>query len=204
MMLGAIGLLQQSRIILDKAMKKHVSNAKPQNSQTISTKKLTTIAMLSALALALSWLEAMIPFQPGLPGVKLGLANLVIVFALYRMDSRSALLINVVRILLAGLLFSGPFGTLYSMAGGAASLAVMAGLMGWNRRRSINGRSILFSILGISMAGGVFHNLGQLVIAIVFISSLNLIYYFPVMILSGIVTGLVNGAVARLLLQKLP
>ncbi len=204
MMLGAIGLLQLSRIILDKAMKKHVSNAKPQNSQTISTKKLTTIAMLSALALALSWLEAMIPFQPGLPGVKLGLANLVIVFALYRMDSRSALLINVVRILLAGLLFSGPFGTLYSMAGGAASLAVMAGLMGWNRRRSINGRIILFSILGISMAGGVFHNLGQLVIAIVFISSLNLIYYFPVMILSGIVTGLVNGAVARLLLQKLP
>lgn len=203
MMFESIGLLQQSRIILETAMRKHVPNAKPQNSKPIPTKKLTTIAMLSALALALSWLESMIPFQPGLPGVKLGLANLVIAFALYRLDSRSALLINVVRILLAGLLFSGPFGTLYSMAGGAASLAGMAGLMVWNRRRSINGRSILFSILGISMAGGVFHNLGQLVIAIVFVSSLNLIYYFPVMILSGIVTGLVNGAIARLLLQKL-
>ncbi len=165
---------------------------------------MTTIAMLSALALALSWLESMIPFQPGLPGVKLGLANLVIVFALYRMDSRSALLINVVRILLAGLLFSGPFGTLYSMAGGAASLSVMAGLLVWNRQRRTRKQGDLFSIFGISMAGGVFHNLGQLVIAIVFISSLNLIYYFPVMILSGIVTGLVNGAIARLLLQKLP
>lgn len=66
------------------------------------------------------------------------------------------------------------------------------------------GQCEFFSIFGISMAGGVFHNLGQLIIAILFISNLNLVYYFPVMILSGIVTGLVNGAIARLLLQKLP
>ncbi len=176
----------------------------PQNHRTLSTRSLTTIALLSSLALALSWLESMIPFQPGLPGVKLGLANLVIVFALCRMDAWSSLLINVVRILLAGLLFSGPFGTLYSMAGGAASLAVMAGLQVWNRRRCMMGQCEFFSIFGISMAGGVFHNLGQLIIAILFISNLNLVYYFPVMILSGIVTGLVNGAIARLLLQKLP
>ena len=185
-------------------MKNHAPNIQKQPTRQLSTRKMTTIALLSALALALSWLESMIPFQPGLPGVKLGLANLVIVFALYCMDSRSALLINVVRILLAGLLFSGPFGTLYSMAGGTASLAVMTGLLAWNRRRRTKKQVDLFSIFGISMTGGVFHNLGQLVIAIVFVSSLNLIYYFPVMILSGIVTGLVNGAIARLLLQKLP
>lgn len=164
---------------------------------------MTTIALLSSLALVLSWLESMIPFQPGLPGVKLGLANLVIVFALYHMDVRSSLLINVVRILLAGLLFSGPFGTLYSMAGGAASLAAMTGLQAWNLRRRVRKQGDLFSIFGISMAGGVFHNLGQLVIAILFVSNLNLIFYFPVMILSGIVTGLVNSSIARLLLQKL-
>lgn len=175
-----------------------------QNKKRIPTQALTAIAMLSGLALALSWLESLIPFQPGLPGVKLGLANLVIVFALCRMDVRSAFLINAVRILLAGILFSGPFGTLYSMAGGAVSLAVMAGLRIWNRRREAAGKADLFSIFGISMAGGVFHNLGQLVIAILFVSSLNLIYYFPVMILSGIVTGFINGAAARLLLQKLP
>ena len=159
--------------------------------------------MLSALALALSFLESLIPFQPGLPGVKLGLANLVIVFALYRMNVHSALLINTVRISLAGLLFSGLFGLLYSAAGAAASLAAMALLLQINRKREQAGKSILFSIFGVSMTGGVFHNLGQLLVAILFLSSLNLIYYLPVMIISGIVMGLINGMIARLLLQKI-
>lgn len=159
--------------------------------------------MLSALALVLSFLESLIPFQPGLPGIKLGLANLVIVFALYRMNVHSALLINTVRILLAGLLFSGLFGLLYSAAGAAASLAAMTLLLQINRKREQVGKSILFSIFGVSMTGGVFHNLGQLLVAILFLSSLNLIYYLPVMIISGIVMGLINGMIARLLLQKL-
>lgn len=159
--------------------------------------------MLSALALVLSFLESLIPFQPGLPGIKLGLANLVIVFALYRMNVHSALLINTVRILLAGLLFSGLFGLLYSAAGAAASLAAMTLLLQINRKREQAGKSILFSIFGVSMTGGVFHNLGQLLVAILFLSSLNLIYYLPVMIISGIATGLVNGMIARLLLQKI-
>lgn len=159
--------------------------------------------MLSALALVLSFLESLIPFQPGLPGIKLGLANLVIVFALYRMNVHSALLINTVRILLAGLLFSGLFGLLYSAAGAAASLAAMTLLLQINQKREQVGKSILFSIFGVSMTGGVFHNLGQLLVAILFLSSLNLIYYLPVMIISGIVMGLINGMIARLLLQKL-
>ena len=159
--------------------------------------------MLSALALALSFLESLIPFQPGLPGVKLGLANLVIVFALYRMNVHSALLINTVRILLSSLLFSGLFGLLYSAAGAAASLAAMALLLQINRKREQAGKSILFSIFGVSMTGGVFHNLGQLLIAIFILSSLNLVYYLPVMIISGIAAGLVNGMIAWLLLQKI-
>lgn len=159
--------------------------------------------MLSALALVLSFLESLIPFQPGLPGIKLGLANLVIVFALYRMNVHSALLINTVRILLAGLLFSGLFGLLYSAAGAAASLAAMTLLLQINQKREQVGKSILFSIFGVSMTGGVFHNLGQLLVAILFLSSLNLIYYLPVMIISGIVMGLINGMIAQLLLQKL-
>lgn len=161
------------------------------------------MGMLSALALALSFLESLIPFQPGLPGIKLGLANLVIVFALYRMDVHSALLINTVRILLSSLLFSGLFGLLYSAAGAAASLAAMTLLLQINRKREQAGKSILFSIFGVSMTGGVFHNLGQLLVAILFLSSLNLIFYLPVMIISGIVMGLINGMIARLLLQKI-
>lgn len=173
------------------------------NQKNLSPQQLATMGMLSALALALSFLESLIPFQPGLPGVKLGLANLVIVFALYRMNVHSALLINTVRILLASLLFSGLFGLLYSAAGAAASLAAMTLLLQINRKREQAGKSILFSIFGVSMTGGVFHNLGQLLVAILFLSSLNLIYYLPVMIISGIAAGLVNGMVAWLLLQKI-
>lgn len=173
------------------------------NPRPLSPQQLAAIGMLSALALVLSFLESLIPFQPGLPGIKLGLANLVIVFALYRMNVHSALLINTVRILLAGLLFSGLFGLLYSAAGAAASLTAMTLLLQINRKKEQVGKSILFSIFGVSMTGGVFHNLGQLLVAILFLSSLNLIYYLPVMIISGIVMGLINGMIARLLLQKL-
>ena len=173
------------------------------NQKKLSPQQLATMGMLSALALALSFLESLVPFQPGLPGVKLGLANLVIVFALYRMNVHSALFINTVRILLSSLLFSGLFGLLYSAAGAAASLAAMTLLLQINRKREQAGKSILFSIFGVSMTGGVFHNLGQLLVAILFLSSLNLIYYLPVMIISGIVMGLINGMIARLLLQKL-
>lgn len=173
------------------------------NPRPLSPQQLAAIGMLSALALVLSFLESLIPFQPDLPGIKLGLANLVIVFALYRMNVHSALLINTVRILLAGLLFSGLFGLLYSAAGAAASLTAMTLLLQINRKREQAGKSILFSIFGVSMTGGVFHNLGQLLVAILFLSSLNLIYYLPVMIISGIVMGLINGMIARLLLQKL-
>ena len=173
------------------------------NQKNLSPQQLAAMGMLSALALALSFLESLIPFQPGLPGVKLGLANLVIVFALYRMNVHSALLINTVRILLSSLLFSGLFGLLYSAAGAAASLATMTLLLQINRKREQAGKSILFSIFGVSMTGGVFHNLGQLLIAILILSSLNLVYYLPVMIISGIAAGLVNGMVAWLLLQKI-
>ncbi len=198
-----------------------------------STRRLTTLALLSALALTLSWLEAILPFQPGLPGVKLGLANLVIVCVLYssgnaaahvealtettskacmkatanssvRPDVRSALLVNVVRILLAGLLFSGLFSTIYSLAGALVSLYAMALLLLVNQKREAAGKPAFFSIYGVSMTGGVFHNLGQLLVAILFVSNLNLFYYFPIMILSGIATGIANGIIAELLLQHLP
>ena len=119
------------------------------------------------------------------------------------MNVHSALLINTVRILLSSLLFSGLFGLLYSAAGAAASLAAMTLLLQINRKREQAGKSILFSIFGVSMTGGVFHNLGQLLIAIFILSSLNLVYYLPVMIISGIAAGLVNGMIAWLLLQKI-
>lgn len=171
---------------------------------TLTTQELTETAMLSALALALSWLESIIPFQPGLPGVKLGLANLVIVFCLYRRNVHTALLVNIVRICLAGAMFNGLWGTLYSLSGAALSLAAMAFLMYINQKRTNKGKTEWFSIFGVSMTGGVFHNVGQLLIAMLAISNLNLIYYGAVLILSGIATGIVNGILAYVLLKYIP
>ena len=120
-----------------------------------SAYRVTLAAGLAALALIFSYIEAIIPFNAGMPGVKLGIANLVILVSLYTLGFRYTFAINLVRILVAGLLFNGFFGALYSLAGGILSLFVMYGLK----------RTGLFSQTGVSMAGGVAHNTGQLLVA---------------------------------------
>ena len=117
-------------------------------------------AILTTLSLIFSYVEALFPLSLAVPGIKLGLANIVVVLALYTAGKRTAFLVNLLRILLAGLLFGNAFSILYSLAGGLLSFAAMCLLKrtGW------------FSILGISMAGGVFHNLGQLTVAALAVS----------------------------------
>ena len=151
-------------------------------------------AMLAALALIFSYVEAILPLSVGIPGVKLGIANLVIIIALYTLGFRYAMTINVLRILVAGLLFNGAFGAMYSLAGGVLSLVIMFILKKTN----------LFSTIGISMAGGVAHNLGQLLVAALIVSTMKLFYYFPVLLFSGMISGILIGIVAHLVLKKLP
>lgn len=151
-------------------------------------------AMFSALALIFSYVEAIIPFSVGIPGVKLGIANLVILIALYEMDLRYAFTINIVRILIAGLLFNGFFGAVYSLAGGLLSLLVM-----WLAKKTG-----LFSMVGVSMAGGVAHNMGQLLIASAIVSNLKMFLYFPILMFSGIVSGILMGIVACVIDSKVP
>lgn len=159
-----------------------------------TTSKLTMAALMAALALIFSYIEVLIPFNPGIPGIKLGIANLVIIIALYYLGSQYALTINLVRIFIAGLLFNGLFGALYSLAGALLSLAVMILLKktGW------------FSVTGVSMAGGVAHNLGQLLIAAFLVSNIKVFVYFPVLIFSGIICGTTIGILSYLMLKKLP
>lgn len=164
------------------------------NSQTLRTKRLALSAMFAALALIFSYVEAIIPFSVGIPGVKLGIANLVIIIALYEMNGKFALVINVVRILVAGLLFNGLFGALYSLAGGLVSLAVM-----WALRKTG-----LFSMVGVSMAGGVAHNLGQLLVAALIVSNMKMFLYFPILMFSGIISGILIGIVAYIIDAKVP
>ena len=117
-----------------------------------NTVRIAWFGVFTALALIFSYVETLIPFQIGIPGVKLGLANLIVVVALYKMGGKDAMLLSVTRIVLSGFIFASLFSILYSLAGGLLSLAVMVIL---KKRGS-------FSVFGVSMAGGVFHNVGQL------------------------------------------
>ncbi len=152
------------------------------------------IALMTALALIFSYIEAILPFNIGIPGVKLGIANIVVVLALYIFDWKVAFTINTLRIILAGLLFSGVFGIIYSFAGGVLSLFIMVMLK----------KTEKFSIIGICTAAGVAHNLGQIITAAILIENIKMFAYFPVLIFSGIVMGILTGTVAYILLGKLP
>ena len=149
--------------------------------------------VFTALALIFSYVETFIPVNLGIPGVKLGLANLIIVVVLYKMRLSEAYLLSVVRILLAGFIFGNYFSIIYSLAGGLLSLTVMALLKKWGG----------FSLQGISIAGGVFHNIGQLIVAAVVVETFSVTYYFPVLLVAGLLTGLVIGIVAEMMLKRL-
>ncbi len=150
--------------------------------------------MLAAVALIFSYIEAIIPFSIGMPGIKLGFANIVIVYTLYRFDGKYAFAVNIVRILLAALLFGSVFSALYALAGGMVSLCAMI----------LAKKAGVFSVTGVSMTGGVFHNLGQLIVAACVVQTPQVIIYFPVLIFSGIASGIVNGIAAQLCLNRTP
>ncbi|MDO4983109.1 MAG: Gx transporter family protein [Eubacteriales bacterium] len=157
------------------------------------TRKLALCAMLSAIALIFSYVEMLIPISVGIPGVKLGFANIAVLYAIYALGDRYGLTVNVVRIALAGLLFGSVFSVLYAFAGGMVSLGAMLLLK----------KAKVFSVTGVSMMGGVFHNLGQLIVAALVVKTPQVMIYFPVLIFSGIAAGIVNGIIARLCIDRI-
>ena len=157
-------------------------------------KRITKDAILTALALVIFVVEAQIPPLAPIPGIKLGIANLVVIIALYYLGAGYAFTINLIRVSVAGLLFNGLFGFCYSMAGALLSFGAML----------LAKRTGLFSVTGVSICGGVFHNLGQILVAAFLISSLKIFAYFPVLIISGLISGTVIGIVSHLILKRLP
>lgn len=155
--------------------------------------KIGQAAVMTALALIVSYIEAILPFSVGIPGVKMGLANIVVVVALYRLGIKYAFTINIIRIFLAGFLFSGVFGILYSLAGGLLSFVVMIAVK----------QCRVFSIVGVSLAGGVAHNLGQLLTAAALVENIKVFVYFPVLVFSGLIFGILIGIVAGLVTDRL-
>ena len=155
--------------------------------------KVARYGLLIALALALSWLESLLP-PLGVPGVKLGLPNLVIVFALYRLGAWDAWRLSAVRVLLASALFGSGVSLAYSAAGAVLSLTVMGLLKKTGK----------FSPVGVSVAGGVAHNAGQILMAMALLETARLAWYLPVLWISGTVAGALIGIVSGELVKRVP
>lgn len=158
----------------------------------MTAKKLALLGLFLAFALILSYVEYLIPFSFGIPGVKLGLANAAVLLALYLLGWKSALIVSVSRILLSSLLFGSVLSLSFSLAGGLLSFFVMAFLKALN----------LFHPASVSAAGGFFHNLGQLIAAAFLVQNLKLIYYLPVLLFFGLLTGLVIGIICQEILLR--
>ena len=149
--------------------------------------------MLLALAVVMGYLEALIPVAPMIPGIKIGLANYVIVLTMYLFSVRDAVIISVLRIVLTGFLLSNLSMILYSLAGTFLSLTVMALLK----------RNAHISVYGVSMAGGVMHNVGQLLVAGVLMGFWAILWYIPFLLLAGLLAGLLIGFLVRITYRRL-
>ena len=158
------------------------------------SKKLTVLALLTALSMILSYIEGLLPAFVAIPGIKVGLANLAVVLALYRLGWREAICVSLVRVLCLSLLFGNAASLAYSIAGAALSLGGMVILK----------KTMRFSPLAVSVTGGVLHNIGQLLMACVLLSTTALRYYLPFLLLGGILAGIVIGVIAAILLKRIP
>lgn len=147
------------------------------------------MGLFLAAALILSYVETLIPFGFGIPGIKLGLSNLMVLLCLYHYGAKEALGLNVMRILLAGFLFGNLYSIMYSLAGGLCSFFVM-----W-----IAYKMKLLTEKGVSVLGGVFHNLGQIVVAAFVVQTPGVFYYFPWLLVAGVLTGWLLGFAAEIL-----
>lgn len=155
--------------------------------------KTAQVGMLVALAMVFSYLESLIPFSVGIPGIKLGLSNVVSLFALYQCNVPTAFGIVLVRIVLCGITFGSLPAMLYSLAGGLLSFFVMLLLK----------RTSLFSVYGVSIAGGVSHNVGQLLVAVCVLQTGLLVYYLPFLLVAGCVAGAAIGFLGGIVQKRL-
>ena len=156
-------------------------------------KRLALLGILASLAIVLSYLEALIPPLVAIPGVKIGLANIAVMLALYKLGLKEASTISVVRNIVIFLLFGGLIALLYSLAGAILSLAVMYLLK----------RFTPLSEIGVSVAGGVSHNLAQITVAIFTFSTPSLVLYLPVLLISGTLAGIIIGLCSGIVINKL-
>lgn len=157
----------------------------------MKTSQVTKLGMFLSIALVLSYLESLLPVMIAIPGMKIGLANIVTMLLLYNTNFRSTFLFMMLRVVLAGFLFSGVSTIIYGFVGGLFCIGIM----------SLLKHLSFFSILGVSMAGAVFHNIGQIIVAMFVMENVHILYYLPILCVTAVVSGLLIGYITFLLLK---
>lgn len=158
----------------------------------MKTKKIAVLALAIALAMILSFVESQIPAFVAIPGVKVGLANIAVVFVLYKLGWKEAVLISLVRVFMVSVLFGTAVSLFYSVAGAVLSLSGMVLLK----------KTGLFSTVAVSVTGGVLHNVGQILMACLLLETNVIVYYLPFLLLSGVIAGVVIGIVSAIMVKR--
>ena len=158
-----------------------------------NTRRLTTLSITIAVAMVLSYLESLIPVFVAIPGIKVGLANVAVIFTLYKLGDKEAIIISLIRVALISMLFGNAATFLYSIAGAIFSLLLMIILKRFSPLHTV----------AVSVVGGVAHNLAQICVASLLLRTDVLIYYLPFLLLSGIIAGIVVGVTGAILVERI-
>lgn len=160
----------------------------------IKPRSIALLGICAAIAMVLSYLESLIPLSFAVPGIKLGLANIAVVFVLYKLGAKEAVLVSLIRIVWMAILFGNVMTLSYSVAGAVLSLTAMILLK----------RSERFSTVGVSVIGGILHNTGQILVAMLIMETAQIVYYLPILCVSGIAAGVAVGIVSAILVKRVP
>lgn len=157
----------------------------------IDVKRITILALLLAVSVVLGYVESLIPYDFGVPGIKLGLANVVSLLIIYTYKSRDAFLVGILRVLIIGFLFGNLSMIIYSLSGLIFSIIMM---IFFKKVR-------IFGIIGVSVIGAVFHNIGQLIVAYFVVRSVGVLAYIPVLLIAAVIAGVFTGVAASSVLK---
>lgn len=159
----------------------------------MDTKKIAKLSMLLSISVVLALIESFIPIM-NIPGIKLGLANIVIVFAIYHLSIKDAIYISVLRVILIGILRTGLFSISFFFSMGGALLSITS--------MYLVKKVTSMSVVGVSVIGAIFHSIGQILIAVIFLSNINIVYYLPILLISSVITGVIVGFISNKIIDR--
>lgn len=163
------------------------------NLTQLRNKNISIAGMLIACGILFGYVEYLIPLPIGIPGVKVGLANIITVVSLYLLGPSLSLVVLLLRVFLSGILFGNFFGIVYGLSGAVTAFIAM----------QIGKKAGIFSVIGVSIWGGVMHNVAQLIVACFLVSQIKLSFYLPVLLLSGLICGAIVGIISLEVLNRL-